>query len=795
MATNGTRVVHFGACVVRTPESDSFGGGRLDWRNDGLVHARPGQQRASAEVVHRWADWPNGMAPVFGKLERSFNGRITSTPTMGGVAVVHTVQSVFIAIVLLLLSGQAEEPLQQEPNTWVKRSPLPGGPPSPRLGYEGACVYDTVRRVMIRYGGHNQGGGGEQGSEVWLFDPRTARWRLMLPNTSPPGVCCAQQAVFDPVSARFIRFPAFSGSHGWQWFREIYLNDSTIWVYDPDANRWTNLRPLPAPRVNPLRCASWDGEFQVVVVFGGEGNREGTVVYDPYTNQWYWMRPKHQPPFRSAGNMAYDSQNKVHVLFGSQFSDDPFTWLYSLRDNRWERRRPDPSPPTDRNDAVLCYDSIHGKIIAVVKITTGEREQAKHRLETWTYDVATNRWTRMQPLREPDPSGNRARQLMFAPDLNVALLENRVGRRENAPPEQQIWTYRLAPRVASQPLPRVKGLRATTREGGVILTWDPVQDDRVRGLVVEHAVADVPWRAQFREVATLSPDETRFEHAPKLSGVPLYRVRCLDRDGRTGPPSQFVRAQPRIIEQIVVSVTSPRAVRLSWQPPSGAEDIAGYVVERAPVAVRTNEQLTRIAEQTPPGETPAVGAVEAIGRFQRIATSVRGCEYEDAEVDLGQPVAIAEPVFRRKFSREHLREGRPYPWAVYAYRIRAVNRLGIESGPSPYALTIPSSPQFVFAREDGDRCELKWAPNPEQGIVGYRVYRMDGRFRGSAVHPVHTGLIKSTRFVDQSAGKRTRRYYIVAVDRLGQEGAPSAPVWYRREWQRFYEPFVGEWHQ
>jgi hypothetical protein len=52
--------------------------------------------------------------------------------------------------------------LSQPANTWVKRTPLSTTPVSPRLGYEGACVWDSRHRVVIRYGGHNQGGGGEQ---------------------------------------------------------------------------------------------------------------------------------------------------------------------------------------------------------------------------------------------------------------------------------------------------------------------------------------------------------------------------------------------------------------------------------------------------------------------------------------------------------------------------------------------------------------------------------------------------------------------------------------------------------
>ena len=46
-------------------------------------------------------------------------------------------------------------------------------------------------------------------------------------------------------------------------------------------------------------------------------------------------------------------------------------------------------------------------------------------------------------------------------------------------------------------------------------------------------------------------------------------------------------------------------------------------------------------------------------------------------------------------------ESGDYGLAVYAYVVRAVNRLGTESGPSPYALTIPSAPTNVLLREAG----------------------------------------------------------------------------------------------
>jgi hypothetical protein len=135
---------------------------------------------------------------------------------------------------------------------------------------------------------------------------------------------------------------------------------------------------------------------------------------------------------------------------------------------------------------------------------------------------------------------------------------------------------------------------------------------------------------------------------------------------------------------------------------------------------------------------------------------------------------------------------------VYAYRVRALNERGVESGPGPYVLTIPSSPRWLFSKEDGTTCHLKWAASPEKGIKGYRVYRMESPRINGPGQPV-TRLthepIAEPRFVDKGAGKATRRYWVVAVDALGQEGFPSAPTWHLREYRRYYAPFTGQWHQ
>ncbi len=619
--------------------------------------------------------------------------------------------ALWISTTASMLFAADPPPIESQPvNTWIKRSPLADGPVSPRLGYEGACVWDSRHQLLVRYGGHNQGGGGEQGAEVWTFDPITAKWTLKEPNTSPPGVCCNAQNLYDRTTGRYIRFPFFSGSHGWQWARELYLNDSSVWTYDLATNRWRNMRPLPTPRLAPYRCASWDSDEQVAVVFGGEGSHEGTLIYDPWRNEWRWPKPEREPAPRSGGNMAYSEMHKLHLLFGSQFTNDPHTWTYNVENNEWRDMQPESMPPTDKNDAVLTYDPINKVVLAIVKVTTGEGENARHEVQSWSYDAGANKWTRLNPTAEPDSAGNRTRNLVFAPELNLAILENCTGR----PREQQVWTYRYA----------------------------------------------------------------------KTEGA--YQA----------PPTR-PRETPPIVEDAVVSVISKERIEIDWQAPASGQ-VSGYHVERAVVEVWSEDQLQRLKSRTPPLAEPSVGAIRRIGAFKQLTSEpLRATSFVDGEVELGTPQrAAGEPIYDRQLHAEHLdRSGGEYRFAVFAYRIRTVDESGKGSGPSPAFLTIPSSPQHVFSMEEGTTCRIKWTANPEKGIVGYRVYRMDGRWDKDTVSRLTPDPIVETSYADATAGENSRRYYIVAVDAIGQEGFPSSPVWFQREWRTYYKPFTGTWHQ
>jgi hypothetical protein len=305
----------------------------------------------------------------------------------------------------------------------------------------------------------------------------------------------------------------------------------------------------------------------------------------------------------------------------------------------------------------------------------------------------------------------------------------------------------------------------------------------------------VPWLVDYRPLGK-GAKTSWVDRDAKPGAVHHYFVRAIAADGVESPDSLKVRTQPSLVEEVTVSVVSPTEVHLAWK---GQAD--GYHVERAVVEVHSEDQVLRLKKDTAPLEEPSVGAIKAIGAFVRLTSEpLRRTTFADTAIDLSKPKGVeGEPLFQNRFTAEQLDpKGKPYRYGVHAYRVRAVNGLGVESGPSPAFLTIPSSPQGVFSKEEDGRCHLKWSANSEAGLKGYRVYRMEGpkiNGPGQKVTRLTAAPVSDPRFTDETASKNECRFYVVAVDALGQEGRPSSPVWHYRRYHKHYTAFVGEWHQ
>jgi fibronectin type 3 domain-containing protein len=677
-------------------------------------------------------------------------------------------------LVCMLLAGRtaraANDYANHPLNTWIKQSPREGAP-SPRFGWEGSGVYDPYSQKWVHWGGHDSN---PQGFALFFWDLHTARWAQRFPNTSPEGVCCVDGAnVFDLANRRLVRFPGASLNHGWQWSRAVHLKNSPVWLYDPEANTWTNMRPPPYKLPEKYSkevlgslnaCGTYDPNHETALSFGGQSPGGGTnnlFAYDAYANHLERMSAADAPSPRDGSGFCYDAANDCAILFGSQYSEDPKTYIYRYSTSAWEALDLSPHPPTRKEGPYstipkMAFDSLHNICLCVVWL--GENDH-----ETWALDVAKLAWTKLNPTPEPDPSKSRTRNLSYDPTLNLFFLET-----WSVAGQPQIWTYRYAnspPNLHPQP---PGNLLCTTQAGGkATLTWTAVSG--AKQYAIYRAQAEHPWQTRFTKLAT-TDQPTYQDNGLNPRQVYFYTIRSLA-DGVESKNSIQARTQPRVPPAPTVSVLSSTQVQLTW-PFNPTKDIAGYNVYRGLATVATSTTLTGSWAYNDPTYTqPVVDQIRDITAIQkRNGELLYAAPYIDITIDLSKKGP----------------ESADYPRAVYAYFIRAVNRMGIESGPSPYALTIPSEPKSVLLREQAGKAEIKWSPNPESNIAGYRVYRY-----AKQMELLTPNLLKEPAFTHNLQG-HLARYSVVAVDSLGQEGEPSSPVWSGWSYKGFFE---GEWHQ
>ncbi len=661
-------------------------------------------------------------------------------------------------------------------NVWVKQSPREGAP-VPQVGWEGSGAYAPHGRKWIHFGGHD---GIPQGCHLFLWDLASGVWRQQFPNTAPPGVCCVDGSdVFDVANRRFVAFPGASLGHAYQWSRGVRLKGSNVWLYDPDTNSWTDMRPPPykAPEKYSREViggicsgATYDPVRGLTTAFGGTGAGgagNALFVYDAYANQLEQMQAANRPPSRDGMGLAYDAAHDCLVMFGSQYLSDGKTWIYRFGTNAWEAHDLNPHPPAAKGETYstiprMAYDAINEIILCVVWLG----ETGGH--QTWAFDAGSMRWTALNPAVEPDPSKSRSRNLAFSPEHNLFILESMA-----VDAGLQLWTYRY--RKASGRGPAAPtALEVATDSDRATLSWQRSSSAGVKAYNVYRAQAARPWQAAFTRIGTTTG--TTFEDVGLAAGqVYFYKAMAVGPDGTEGPASFTARTQPRAVIEPVVSVLAADRVEVTWDP-HPARDVVGYNVYRGVASVATVTKGTPSAWQDNDPEYPEpvvvrVTDITAVRRLNR--EPLADAAFVDTEVDLGK----AGP------------ESGDYRCAVYAYVVHAVNRLGTESGPSPYALTIAAEPQNVLLRERDGTAELRWDRSTERGVVGYRVYTL-GKSHWEIVR-LTDDPVTTTTFSHEPTRDPTR-YWVVPVDVLGQEGQPSSPVWYGRRYTGFFE---GDWHQ
>ncbi len=169
----------------------------------------------------------------------------------------------------------------------------------------------------------------------------------------------------------------------------------------PDGE-WYQRDGVRMPRPNSsFHQVCWDDHNSRLLFHVGSM----TFAYDPAGRTWKELLPRTDPNQPPAGlvwaSLCYDPVNRRAVLFGGGGIDAPdgrpHTWTFDVTSDTWRRLELEVEPPA-RCNAPLVYDA-RGKRMLLF----GGDGQDRGLADTWAFDVTADRWRPRRPPRSPHP--------------------------------------------------------------------------------------------------------------------------------------------------------------------------------------------------------------------------------------------------------------------------------------------------------------------------------------------------------------------------------------------------------
>ena len=223
-----------------------------------------------------------------------------------------------------------------------------------------------------------------------VYDPALDRWFDAAP--LPRG------ANHVAVAATEGRVYALGG------FTEQNRNaDSNAFAYDVASDRWRKIAPLSRPR-GAAAAVAFNGRIHLIGGAGEPANERASVgwheVYDPKADGWSTLKPL--PGARDhTGAVVFN--NAIHVI-GGRFNTFEYNTglhhVYLAERNTWEQRAPLPTPRSGHG--VVAYRNrlfVLGGEAGV--ISQGRITNARVFGQMESYDPKTDSWQRHAPMPTP----------------------------------------------------------------------------------------------------------------------------------------------------------------------------------------------------------------------------------------------------------------------------------------------------------------------------------------------------------------------------------------------------------
>lgn len=253
----------------------------------------------------------------------------------------------------------------------------------------------------------------------------------------------------------------------------LYFGTKSAHLFDPWSKTWSNFSGNKAPDLyHQTGCTAYDPVRKSMLAINrslwastGGGTNDGRGRYTVQDSNGVWSTPGLTP--NNGG--SWSNVTVTYVRSTGTF----YTWYrgamyeYNGASNTWSQVPTNPDPvsgtPGSSGDPYTVYDSKSNKLLV-----RGARESSTW-LPTWSFDVATRTWDKMDPPSEPGGSVDQFwfTPLVYDPINNVFLMTRRAGGGGNvgngdtavtSGSRGELWAYKLSagsgagtPRLPSAP--------------------------------------------------------------------------------------------------------------------------------------------------------------------------------------------------------------------------------------------------------------------------------------------------------------------------------------------------------
>ncbi|MBL8025506.1 MAG: T9SS type A sorting domain-containing protein [Fibrobacteres bacterium] len=308
-------------------------------------------------------------------------------------------------------------------NVWTKIAEIPADPYGREAepGQGAYMCYFPDSSKFYRYGGYSP----TESNDLYSFSLIQRKWSMLkAPDyswpspTNRPGAGPWWSMAYD--SKRKVIWMFGGSGTAAQYNNGLY---SDMWKFDPATNEFTKMNSTGCPIGNQtpivydstndriVRAPAYDGSWDYMT------NRDATKIYNPNTNAWESKSTPGSPksasfaaPFVHAthfGLTVYMVRDTHSVAKDSLNCEKAETWTYNYATNTWTKLNSTLNPPM-RVGAAVVYDPVSHLIVihggtGGVKGTYGYAYRGGGAVleDTWTLDLSTGQWTPLSNVGKP----------------------------------------------------------------------------------------------------------------------------------------------------------------------------------------------------------------------------------------------------------------------------------------------------------------------------------------------------------------------------------------------------------